>query len=47
VIAGQRAVDNRAAIHFLEREYRTLSKAVDSLDRFCLIVQPVCKRVGV
>jgi hypothetical protein len=39
VIAGQRPIDNRAAIHFLTREYRKLSKAVDSVDRFCLIVQ--------
>jgi hypothetical protein len=39
VIAGHRALDNQAVIHFLMREYRTLSKIVDSLDRFCLILR--------
>ncbi len=39
VIYGQRSIDNRAAIHFLKREYRKLSRAIDSLDRFCLIIQ--------
>lgn len=39
VIAGQRAIGNRAAIHFLKREYHNLSKVVDSLDRFCLILR--------
>lgn len=33
VIYGQRAIDNRAAIHFLKREWRKLSKAIDSVDQ--------------
>jgi hypothetical protein len=41
VIYGQRAIDNRAAIHFLKREYRKLAKAVDSVDRFCLIIRVI------
>lgn len=39
LIYGQRPIDNRAAINFLNENYRQLSKAVDSVDRFCLVVQ--------
>jgi hypothetical protein len=39
VICGHRSIDNRAAILFLTREYRNLSKSVGSLDRFCLVLR--------
>jgi hypothetical protein len=39
VICGQTAIANRAAIDFVKREYRTLSKLVASIDRFCLMVR--------
>lgn len=39
VISGQRALANRAAIHFLKREYRNLSSTVTSIERFCLILR--------
>lgn len=39
VISGQTSIGNRAAIHFLKREYRNLSKTIASTDRFCIIVR--------
>lgn len=36
---GQRSIDNRVAINFLQREYRSLSRSVGSPDRFCLVVR--------
>lgn len=41
VICGQRSIDNRAAINFLQREYRSLSRSVGSPDRFCLVVRMI------
>lgn len=38
VIYGQRAIDSRAAINFLTRNYRTLAKTVESAGKFCLII---------
>jgi hypothetical protein len=38
VIYGQRAINTRAAIHFLIRNYKTLSKTVASISTFCLII---------
>lgn len=39
LIYGQRSIDNRAAINFLKENYRLLSKTVDSIDQFCLVVR--------
>jgi hypothetical protein len=39
VIYGQRAINSRAAINYLKQNYRTLSKTVDSISKFCLIIQ--------
>ena len=39
VISGHRSLNNRAAIHFLIREYRKLSKTVASLEQFCLVLR--------
>jgi hypothetical protein len=39
VIYGQRAIGNRAALHFLRREYGKLPKVIGSTERFCLIVR--------
>jgi hypothetical protein len=39
LIYGQRAINSRAAINFLKHNYRTLSKTVESIGRFCLIIQ--------
>jgi hypothetical protein len=39
VIYGQRAIDSRAAVNFLKNSYKTLSKTVDSVNKFCLIIQ--------
>jgi hypothetical protein len=38
VIYGQRAINSRAAINFLKHNYKTLSKAVESINEFCLII---------
>jgi hypothetical protein len=39
IICGQTAIANRAAVHYLKREYRKLSPVLRSLDRFCIIVR--------
>jgi hypothetical protein len=39
LICGQSATMNRAAVHLLKRDYRTLAKRVASTDRFCVIVR--------
>lgn len=39
IICGQTALANRAAIGYLKREYRQLSKVLPSVDRFCIIVR--------
>lgn len=39
LICGQMGNTNRAAVHFLKREYRDLTKRLVSSDRFCLIVR--------
>jgi len=38
VIYGQRAIDSRAAINFVKHNYKALSKAVESVNKFCLII---------
>jgi hypothetical protein len=38
LICGQRAIDSRAAVSFLKHSYRTLSKTVESINKFCLII---------
>jgi hypothetical protein len=38
VIYGQRAINSRAAINYLKHNYRTLSKTVESVSKFCLII---------
>jgi hypothetical protein len=38
LIYGQRAINSRAAINFLKHNYKTLSKAVASISKFCLII---------
>jgi len=39
VICGQHSLANRAAIGYLKREYRQLSKILRSVDRFCIVVR--------
>ena len=39
LICGQTATLNRAAVHLLKRDYRTLAKRVASTDRFCFVVR--------
>jgi hypothetical protein len=39
LIYGQRAINSRAAVNFLKQNYRTLSKTVESISKFCLIIQ--------
>jgi hypothetical protein len=39
IICGQSSITNRAAIHFLRREYRSLAKALSSTERFCIMVR--------
>jgi hypothetical protein len=39
LICGQTSMANRAAMHFLSREYRNILKIVVSIDRFCLIIK--------
>lgn len=39
VICGQTANMNRAAIHLLRRDYRQITKALASTDRFCIIIR--------
>jgi hypothetical protein len=39
VIAGQTALSNRAAVHYLKREYTALFKSLESVDRFCIVVR--------
>ena len=39
LISGHRSLNNWAAIHFLIREHRNLSKAVASPERFCLVLR--------
>jgi hypothetical protein len=39
LICGQTALANRAAIYYLNREYRELAKTVASLDRFCIVIK--------
>lgn len=39
LISGHRSINNRAAIHFLTREYRNLSKSVASIEQFCLVLR--------
>lgn len=38
LLYGQRAIDSRAAVKFLKQSYRTLSKTVGSINKFCLII---------
>lgn len=37
LISGQTSTANRAAVHLLRRDYRKLSKAVGSTERFCIV----------
>jgi hypothetical protein len=39
MIVGQSSVANHAAVYFLRRNYRDLSRSVASLDRFCLVLR--------
>lgn len=39
LICGQTPITNRAATHFLKRDYREVSKVVASLDRFCVLLR--------
>jgi hypothetical protein len=39
LICGQRALSNRAVMHFLQRNYRALTKTLASIDQFCLVVR--------
>jgi hypothetical protein len=39
LIFGQMSIDNRAAINFLKRDYKALSKMVESINKFCLIIK--------
>jgi hypothetical protein len=39
LICGQRAIANRAAVHYLRRNYLTLTRNLDSIDKFCLIIR--------
>jgi hypothetical protein len=39
LICGQTPITNRAAIHYLKREYRGLSRVVASVDQFCIMVR--------
>lgn len=39
VVCGQTSVGNRAAVAFLQREYRTLTRTLASTDRFCIVVR--------
>lgn len=39
LICGQRAIANRAVMHFLQRDYAALTKTLASIDRFCLIIR--------
>jgi hypothetical protein len=39
LICGQTPITNRAAIHYLKREYRALWKTVASVDQFCIMVR--------
>jgi hypothetical protein len=38
VVSGQTAITNRAAIHVLKRDYHQITKALASIDRFCIII---------
>jgi hypothetical protein len=39
IICGQSSITNRAAIHFLKREYRALAKTLSSVEQFCIMVR--------
>ncbi|MEZ0069311.1 hypothetical protein ABIA32_005355 [Streptacidiphilus sp. MAP12-20] len=39
MIMGQSAIANRAAVHLLKRDYKRLSKEIQSLNRFCLMLR--------
>jgi hypothetical protein len=39
MIMGQSAIANRAAVHLLKRDHKRLSKEIESLDRFCLMLR--------
>jgi len=39
LICGQRAIANRAAMHFLRHNYLALGRSLASIDQFCLVVQ--------
>jgi hypothetical protein len=39
MIMGQSAIANRGAVHLLKRDFKRLSKEIDSLDRFCLMLR--------
>jgi hypothetical protein len=39
VISGQTALSNRAAVYFLKREYISLGKTLESIDRFCIVIR--------
>ncbi|MGW2485650.1 hypothetical protein ACWCV9_00325 [Streptomyces sp. NPDC001606] len=39
MIMGQSAIANRAAVHLLKHDYKRLTREIDSLDRFCLMLR--------
>jgi hypothetical protein len=39
IICGQSSITNRAAIHFLKREYRGLAKSLASIEQFCIMIR--------
>jgi hypothetical protein len=45
LVCGQTSVTNRAAVHFLKRDYRELMKSLPSTERFCLILRIVSSKV--
>jgi hypothetical protein len=41
IICGQRAIANRAAMHFLRHNYLALTRSLASVDQFCLVVKVI------
>jgi hypothetical protein len=39
VISGQTSLSNRAAVYFLKREYLSLGKTLESIDRFAIVIR--------
>ncbi|MFE9646343.1 hypothetical protein ACFYO0_19995 [Streptomyces sp. NPDC006365] len=39
LVCGQSSLANQAAIHFLKRNHRQVADALDSIDRFCVLIK--------